>query len=119
MKKIFWGLVAVLVIIIGAGCVWYKVNYGTTPYYVQLTQDGKSEKINYNNGTSGTLYRYNLTGYDKSGKSQQVKLIESRILKHDAYLKVAYSKKENVISWEEVKKSEVPGAALEELNSRK
>ncbi|MCT1181733.1 YxeA family protein, partial [Lactococcus lactis] len=55
----------------------------------------------------------------KSGKSQQVKLIESRILKHDAYLKVAYSKKENVISWEEVKKSEVPVATLEELNSRK
>ena len=119
MKKIFWGLVAVLVIIIGVGCVWYKVNYGTTPYYVQLTQDGESEKITYNDGTSGTLYRYNLTGYDKSGKSQQVKLIESRILKHDAYLKVAYSKKENVISWEEVKKSEVPVAALEELNSRK
>ena len=119
MKKIFFGLVAVLVMIIGAGCGWYKVNYGTTPYYVQITQDGKSEKITYNDGTSGTIYRYNLTGYDKSGKSQQIKLIESRLLKHDAYLKAAYSKKENVISWEEVKKSEVPVAALEELSSRK
>ncbi|MDU0401798.1 hypothetical protein KF7HA_00098 [Lactococcus lactis] len=88
-EKIFFGLVAVLVMIIGAGCGWYKVNYGTIPYYVQLTQDGKSEKITYNDGTSGTIYRYNLTGYDKSGKSQQVKLIESRILKHDAYLKAA------------------------------
>ena len=65
MKKIFWGLVAVLVIIIGAGCVWYKVNYGTASYYVQLTQDGKSEEITYNDGTSGAIYRYNLTGYDK------------------------------------------------------
>jgi len=42
MKKIFFGLATVLlVILIGSGYTWYKVNYGGTAYYVQINKNGK------------------------------------------------------------------------------
>ncbi|MCW2279608.1 uncharacterized protein (TIGR01655 family) [Lactococcus lactis] len=45
MKKIFFGLATVLlVILIGSGYTWYKVNYGGTAYYVQINKNGKEEE---------------------------------------------------------------------------
>lgn len=44
MKKIFFGILALIVLIGGSGFAWYKVTYGGGTYYVQITKDGK-EKV--------------------------------------------------------------------------
>ena len=103
MKKIFFGLATVLlVILICSGYTWYKVNYGGTAYYVQINKNGKEEeKITSDSSAKYKQYAYDIDSYQKDGK--------------EAYLKLKVNPTKGVISWEEVKKSEVPKAALEKL----
>ncbi|MCC4119340.1 YxeA family protein [Lactococcus lactis] len=112
MKKIFFGLATVLlVILIGSGYTWYKVNYGGTAYYV-----GKEEeKITSESSAKYKQYAYDIDSYQKDGKVKRVDFNTDHNLRKEAYLKLKVNPTKGVISWEEVKKSEVPKAALEKL----
>ncbi|KST80730.1 YxeA family protein [Lactococcus lactis subsp. lactis] len=111
MKKIFFGLATVLlVILIGSGYTWYKVNYGGTAYYVQINKNGKEEeKITSDSSAKYKQYAYDIDFYQKDGKVKRVDFNTDHNLRKEAYLKL------KVNSTKEVKKSEVPKAALEKL----
>lgn len=116
MKKIFFGLATVLVILIGSGYTWYKVNYGGTAYYVQINKNGKEEeKITSESSAKYKQYAYDIDSYQKDGKVKRVDFNTDHNLRKEAYLKLKVNPTKGVISWEEVKKSEVPKAALEKL----
>lgn len=117
MKKIFFGLATVLlVILIGSGYTWYKVNYGGTAYYVQINKNGKEEeKITSDSSAKYKQYAYDIDFYQKDGKVKRVDFNTDHNLRKEAYLKLKVNSTKGVISWEEVKKSEVPKAALEKL----
>lgn len=45
MKKILFGIIALILVVGGAGFAWYKVSYGGGTYYVQITKDEKNNRI--------------------------------------------------------------------------
>ena len=45
MKKILFGIIALIILVGGAGFAWYKVSYGGGTYYVQITKDGKEKEV--------------------------------------------------------------------------
>lgn len=112
MKKVLVGLLIIGLAV--GGYVYYKKFTGTH-YYVQIIKDGE---IGESKGIAGRVYKdytYSLTGYDRRGRSQKLELIESRQLRKGAYLDVLYNAKRGVLSWKEIRKSEVPKEALKHL----
>ena len=118
MKKILFGIVALVVIVIGSGYAWYKVSYGGTEYYLQIKNDGKvvtGEKT-YGGG-KWKDYEYKIPAYTKDGKEKTLDFMGGHNLKHGAYLKVLNNNKKGVTSWEEVKKKDVPEKALSKITA--
>lgn len=50
MKKILFGIIALIILIGGSGFAWYKVTYGGGTYYVQITKDGKEKEVSDDSG---------------------------------------------------------------------
>src|SRR5699024_12198172 len=71
---------------------------GRDEYYVQVQNNGeKYTEKNY------TRYEYTLNGFDEDGKSKDMTFTANHELKKNAYLRIYY-KKDEVITYEEVKK---------------
>ena len=104
MKKIFFGIVALILIIGGAGFAWYKVTYGGGTYYVQITKDGKEKSGRTDSGDKYTEYIYDINSYQKDGKEKKVNFMADHNLRKEAYLKLTVNSVKGVTSWEEVKK---------------
>ncbi|QDK71715.1 YxeA family protein [Lactococcus protaetiae] len=115
MKKILFGLIALIVIIAGSGYAWYKISYGGTSYYIQVTQDGKKVKEQDDTGKTYYHYEYKEKAYDKNGKMKQLDFNAEHNLRHEAYLKLTYNKAKGVTNWEEVQKAKIPSPALKEI----
>lgn len=116
MKKII-GLLIVLAIFIGGSWGAYNYFYGGSPYYTKIVTNGEKERGNTNSGEGYTIYTYNQKAYDEKGAAKTVTLREERDrpLKMNAYLKLSVNPRKGVMAWEEVKKSDVPEAALDKL----
>ncbi len=65
MKKILFGIIALILVVGGAGFSWYKVSYGGGTYYVQITKDGKEQHDTASNGQKYTIYSYQMNSYQK------------------------------------------------------
>lgn len=115
MKKILFGIIALIILIGGSGFAWYKVTYGGGTYYVQITKDGK-EKQETANGQKFSRFTYNIDSYQKDGKEKKVEFTAGHNLRKEAYLKLTVNSVKGVTSWEEVKKAEVPKEALKKLS---
>ena len=116
MKKILFGIIALILVVGGAGFAWYKVSYGGGTYYVQITKDGK-EQQDTANGQKYTRYSYQMNSYKKDGKEKEVEFTADHNLRKEAYLELTVNSVKGVTSWEEVKKAEVPKEALKKINS--
>lgn len=110
-----FGLVALILIIMGSGFAFYKATYGGTTYYVQIHEDGKEKKVALANGDFINRYDYNMKGFDSRGSGKILKFDADHNLRHEAYLKMTYNKTKGVTSWEEVQKSKLPEKALKAL----
>lgn len=117
MKKIFFGILALIVLIGGSGFAWYKVTYGGGTYYVQITKDGKEKSGRTDSGDKYTEYIYDINSYQKDGKEKKVNFMASHNLRKEAYLKLTVNSVKGITSWEEVKKADVPKEALKKLNN--
>ena len=115
MKKILFGLVALLLILIGGSFAWYKVTYGGATYYVQIKEDGKAKEEVLSNGEHIKRYDYSLEAFDTNGNEKTIKFDADHNLRHEAYLKLTYNKVKGVTNWEEVQKNKVPTKALKHL----
>lgn len=82
----------------------------TSTCYVQV-----SDAVENKSGSKAT-YDYNLTGYNKSGDSKEVKLSENRRLRKDAYLRVKLKANDEVMGWEEVETKDIPQKVKEKLD---
>jgi len=119
-KKVWVGLIAIIILLIPlAGYeFWFVPNYVGDDYYTYI---GASYKEVIEQDSSGNDYReyyYNQSGYDKNGNEKLLKFDSAlgRPIKENNYLKVTYNdKRQQVISWEKVQKSEVPRKSIEQI----
>lgn len=96
-----------------AGC---NVNrMGKDQYYVQITADGLEKNEKADNDTPIKLFEYKLSGFDEGGKEKTMEFTAPKNLRKEAFLRVYYSDKKGVTSWEEVKKDDIPSKAKEKL----
>ncbi|PGZ97766.1 hypothetical protein COE51_12910 [Bacillus pseudomycoides] len=94
--------------------------WGTKEYYVQITENGKEEPWQGDDGEKHTSYWYTLKAYDEKGKEVTVKFFANKNLKLHAFLRVYVNgeypdKTHKIQSYEEVTKNELPVKAKEML----
>ncbi|GAA0084815.1 YxeA family protein [Clostridium sp. CTA-7] len=106
MKKIIGGIVVVLVIsgvIFGVSKGFDRttiLNLGADKYYLKTTEE-------YKQHIRGTIYEYEINGYDKNGNEKLITFTSNKLLEKDKYLKV-FIKDDNVKSYEEIPENELP-----------
>lgn len=100
-----------------------KNKIGKTKMYVHITENGVKKVEKSEDGESFSRYYYELKAYDKNGKEDSVVFSAGKNLKLDAFLRVyvatdsADSKgNKDIGAFEEVKASEIPQKAKEQLN---
>lgn len=106
--------------VFGIGFLFYNYHEGGTDYYMKVNarpldkQDAKDDK----GQVQGTTYFYEMEGIDKNGDTKKIEFTvnKEQPLKMDAYIKVKMNPNKGPISWGEVKKSEIPRLASEQLN---
>lgn len=84
---------------------------GSSKYYVKVQGEGET----YTNNDI-TRYKYELTGFNKDGESEDLSFTANHQLLEGAYLKI-YFKKDEVITYEEVDDEDIPDEALRGLAS--
>ncbi|MFD2208206.1 YxeA family protein [Virgibacillus halophilus] len=83
---------------------------GATKYYVEIDHSGEKYKEQGN-----TRYKYELAGFNEDGKGKNLTFTANHSLKKDAYLQIDY-KKDEVITYEEVKYEDIPKKARKQLD---
>lgn len=105
MKKILGGIAVVLVI---SGVVFGMsefgrtsiLNLGTDKYYLKTTEE-------YKNHIRGSIYEYEINGYDEKGNEKSINFTSNKLLEKDKYLRV-FIKRDEVKSYEEVEENKLP-----------
>ncbi|HIF1424112.1 TPA: YxeA family protein [Enterococcus faecium] len=118
MKKLI-GVLVVLGIFLGGSFAAYHYFYGGEAYYTKITTNGEMSATQADNGEKFTTYTYKQAAYNKDGEKKQVTLRKEREhpLKMNAYLKLKVNPRKGVLSWEEIKASEVPKNAAEKIDN--
>lgn len=93
---------------------WNKLNpvAPTYNYYVETQKPSKVEKID----KDFYIYHYNQTGYQQDGTSKKVHYTATKKLKAHHYL-IIKEKSHTVLSYEEVKKSNIPKKVMNQLQN--
>lgn len=117
MKKTILFFIAIVLLICASGYSWYISNYEGINYYAYISENRKpdKEKEIYNQEMKSFQYTYVLKGVGDKGKFQELKLTTFEILKTNTYLEVFANKKNEVISWVERDKNEIPKKELKQL----
>ena len=121
MGKKIWALViAVIILLIPlAGYqFWYVPNYSGDDYYTYVGDSYKEIIEKDDSGNDYRAYYYNQKSYDKNGNEKLLKFDSAlgRPIKPNNYLKVTYNdKRQRVMAWEKVQKSQVPRKPLEQI----
>lgn len=89
-------------------------------YYVQITENGKEESVEDNDGKKQPVYWYTIKAYNKKGNEETVKFFAKKNLKLGAFLRVhvsgEYPDKTNGIErYKEITTKEIPVKAKEKL----
>lgn len=106
MKKILGGIAVVLVIsgvIFGVSKGFDRttiLNLGADKYYLKTTEE-------YKQHIRGTIYEYEINGYDEKGNEKSINFTANTLLEKDRYLRV-FIKGDEVKSYEEVQENELP-----------
>lgn len=88
---------------------------GADQYYVQITADGKEDVSKTDDGKEYKMFNYKLAGFDEDGHEKTMEFTADKNLRKDAFLRVYYSNKKGVKSWEEVEKDDIPKNAKDKL----
>lgn len=119
MKRFKWILITLVVLVaVGVG-IDNQITYGGHAYYIKvnapISQSGSASQ-----GAQSVFYKYDQTGFDNQGASQRLQFhsvkSDNTPLKKGAYLKVIYSKKKGVKSYNVVKRSQIPNKALTKID---
>ena len=95
---------------------------GASKYYVQINKDGNKEYDGKYNGEDVYTYRYNnIKAYNSKGEKIEVKFFADKNLRKEAFLLVKVkdikdNKENDILSYEEVKQSELPKKVKESFN---
>ncbi|MFC4077865.1 YxeA family protein [Salinithrix halophila] len=116
MKKLMIALMSLAVLSVGvlyfAGdqVIPAIKKWGTETYYVQIQGEGKMD---------GKDRAYHLKGYNKEGKEKDLSFYSfgGRQLQEGAYLRLYVKGENDVKSYEEVKKKDIPKAVQKKLQS--
>lgn len=117
MKKVIGGILVVIALA-GSFILYQKFSQNGDAYYVQITTDGERFEDKAKDGSTIVDYKYELPAFDKDGQEFDLnfRANKDRPLRKNAYLKVTYNKKREIVTkWEEVKETEIPKGALAHL----
>lgn len=114
MKKIGI-IIASLLIIGGAAFTWYSINYGGTYYYTKILDDGTKRVDKTQVDKIWYTFTYQEETYTENGQEKNIHFTAAHNLRHGAYLRLTYNYRKGVTRWEEVKKSDIPKKALNNL----
>jgi len=109
MKRLLMISMMILVVGLLSACTSSIQTIGADTYYVLIQDEGDSYEEQGN-----VRYEYKLEGYDENGDSLLLSFTANHSLKKNAYLKIFY-KKDEVVTYEEVEKTDIPEKALEQL----
>lgn len=89
-------------------------------YYVQITENGKEESVQDNDGEKQPVYWYTMKAYDKKGNEETVKFFATKNLKLQAFLRVYVNgeypdKTHGIQRYEEITTKQIPVKAKEKL----
>lgn len=120
MRKPKMGLIAAVLIAVAAVFALQKLTGGLVPLADEVIQSFQQSEAYYVKTTDNAemlgngKYSYTLTGYDASGKKQQIKTEIDKKLHPGAFIKI-YAAGAKGKGWVEVTKEEVPEGALAEM----
>lgn len=116
MAKVCVG--ALTIMLIGTTALFLKVraDHSGETYYTCLVKPGEYIK-QVAEDSECVEYKYNTPGFNEKGKKLDLEFysFRERALKTGAYFSVVYNKDNGVISYNEVKKEEIPAKAMEGL----
>jgi uncharacterized protein (TIGR01655 family) len=107
--------IASLLIIGGASFTWYSIDYGGSYYYAKILDDGTKKVSTTQVDKIWYTFSYQEEAYSENGKVKSINFTANRNLRHGAYLRLTYNYRKGVTKWEEVKKSDIPEKALNNL----
>ncbi|PMD72252.1 hypothetical protein CBP76_03705 [Companilactobacillus nuruki] len=119
-KKVWAGIITVIILLVPLSIYqfWYVPNYGGDDYYTFVGDSYKEIIVKDTSGNDHREYNYSQKAYDKNGNEKLLKFYSAlgRPIKANNYLKITYNqKRDQVISWEKVQKSQVPRDSLEKI----
>lgn len=119
-KKVWAGIITVIILLVPLSIYqfWYVPNYGGDDYYTFVGNSYKEIIVKDTSGNDHREYNYSQKAYDKNGNEKLLKFYSAlgRPIKANNYLKITYNqKRDQVISWEKVQKSQVPRDSLEKI----
>lgn len=108
IPMIIAGIVAIVIMV----AAYYILFIHKTIYYVQID----NTKIEQVSSKEDMKYEYTLTGYNKNGKSKEIKFKTTRELREDAYLELEVMTVRGVYGWKEVQPENLPDKVKTEMN---
>jgi uncharacterized protein (TIGR01655 family) len=118
MKKLVFFILP-FILLTAAAWFGYNYYYGGKAYYTRVGEPTEISSGKYSTGEKYTEYDYTQNAYDKNGEKsiQKMSEIRDKPLRINAYLKLKVNARKGVVSWEEVKESDVPKKAFEQMGS--
>ncbi|MFD1125578.1 YxeA family protein [Lentilactobacillus raoultii] len=113
MKKGTLYTIIVLVVLAVVGGVWYHQNYGKTYYYGQVGNLARTEK----ESGGPDAYYYKITGYNQNGQAKRMEVgsFQGHKFVKGRYIKIGWSKKHGVMSYEQTTWKKIPKKAQSKL----
>ena len=101
-----------LLIVTGCNPIRDINNKGTTPYFVQITSESKYQK------DDNARFEYTLPAFNEKGEMKSITFSRAdRPFRNEAFLRLNYSDKKGVCSWDEIQNNKIPPKAKEKLDA--
>lgn len=119
-KKLLSGLSIIIVLLIPILIyqLWYVPNYTGDDYYTYIGKSYKEVIEKDDSGNELPTYYYNQDSFNRNGTKKLLKFDSAigRPIKPNNYIKISYNDhRKRVLSWEKVKKNQVPRKTLDRL----
>lgn len=111
MKKGLFIFLGIIVILAGASYAVLTLDFNRfnkESYYIQITQDGEKLEDRLDNGETMVHYGYKVDAINEDGKHKELEFSANKQLRKGAYLMLYVNKEDEVTSYDEVSKKDMP-----------
>ena len=111
VKKVWFIFLGIIVIVVGASYTVLTLDFNRfnkERYYIQITQDGEKIEDRLDNGETMIRYGYKGDAVNDEGKHKELEFSANKQLRKGAYLMLYVNKEDEVTSYDEVSKKDMP-----------